>query len=87
MIDVYAETGNEMRLSRNACRQLRPLFAVGTNVEFDYHGRHRSGVLDTIGEGPQGAFLTLRHENGEYKSYSIAKIENLRVAHSRAIAG
>ncbi|HEX6986379.1 MAG TPA: hypothetical protein VF170_13435, partial [Planctomycetaceae bacterium] len=68
-----------MRLSREAWRQLRPLFAAGTGLEFDYHGRHRFGVLDTVGEGPQGAFFTLRHPDGAYKSYSLAKVENLRV--------
>src|SRR5690606_23117517 len=61
MIHVYTETGEGMRLSRSAWRQIQPLFAAGTTVEFDYHGRHRSGVVDTIGEGPQGAFLTVRH--------------------------
>lgn len=68
-----------MKLSRNALRQLRPLFAAGTGLEFDYHGRHRVGVLDTVGEGPHGAFVTLRQPDGEYKSYSLAKVENLRV--------
>lgn len=68
-----------MRVSRDAWRQLRPLFAAGTGLEFDYHGRHRVGILDTVGEGPQGAFFTLRQPDGEYKSYSLAKVENLRV--------
>ena len=68
-----------MRLSRKAWVQLRPLFGSGMLVEFDYHGRHRSGKIETIGEGPGGAFLTLRLENGEYKSFSLPKVERLRV--------
>ena len=68
-----------MRLSREAWRQLKPLFAAGTGLEFDYHGLHRVGILDTVGEGPRGAFFTLRQPDGEYKSYSLAKVENLQV--------
>jgi len=68
-----------MRLSREAWRQIRPLFAAGTGLEFDYHGRHRVGILDTVGEGPRGAFFTLRQPDGKYKSYSLAKVENLQV--------
>jgi len=87
MIHVYTETGEGMRLSRSAWRQIQPLFAAGTTVEFDYHGRHRSGVVDTIGEGPQGAFLTVRHADGEFKSYSLPKIKNLHVSPRPAKAG
>ena len=68
-----------MRLSRQAWKQLRPLFAAGTVLEFDYNGRHRIGILDNVGEGPQGAFFTLRTDDGEYKSFSLAKVENLRI--------
>ena len=68
-----------MRLSREAWRQLRPLFGSGMLVEFDYHGRRRVGRVETIGEGPRGAFLTLRLENGEYKSFSLPKVERLRL--------
>ncbi|MBA3315061.1 MAG: hypothetical protein H0T47_17450 [Planctomycetaceae bacterium] len=68
-----------MRLSHEAWRQLRPFFTIGTGVEFDYHGRHRVGSLETIGEGPQGAFFTIRHADGVFKSYSLAKVEGLSV--------
>ena len=68
-----------MRFSREAWRQLRPLFRTEVAVEFDYHGRHRTGTIDTVGEGPAGAFMTLRLENGDYKSFSLAKIDNLQV--------
>lgn len=68
-----------MRLSRDAWIQLRPLFGSGMLVEFDYIGRRRMGRVETIGEGPGGAFLTLRLENGEFKSFSLPKIERLRV--------
>ena len=68
-----------MRLSRDALRQLRPLFAAGTGLEFDYHGRHRVGILENLGEGPQGAFFTLRLPDGGIKSFSLGKVENLRV--------
>ena len=68
-----------MRLSRNAWQQLRPLFRTGAPIEFDYHGRHRAGTVDTIGEGPAGAFLTVRLETGAFKSFSLAKIEGLRI--------
>ncbi len=68
-----------MRFSREAWRQLKPLFAAGTGLEFDYHGRHRVGILDTVGEGPRGAFFTLRQPDGDYKSYSLDKVENLEV--------
>jgi hypothetical protein len=66
-----------MRFSHDAWQQLRPLFATGTVLEFDYHGQRRTGELDTIGEGPQGAFLTIRHPDGVFKSYSLAKISGL----------
>lgn len=68
-----------MRLSRKAWQQLKPLFRTGVAVEFDYRGKHRIGTIDTIGEGPGGAFMTLRLENGDYKSFSLAKIDDLRV--------
>lgn len=68
-----------MRLSHEAWLQLRPLFRTGAAVEFDYHGRHRAGTLETVGEGPGGAFFTLRHADGSFKSYSLYKVENLRV--------
>ena len=68
-----------MRLFREAWRQLLPLFRRGTEVEFDYHGRHRDGAIDTVGEGPNGAFFTLRQPEGEFKSFSLAKVRNLRV--------
>jgi len=68
-----------MRLSREAWKQLEPLFAGGTGLEFEYHGRPRTGVLDSMGEGPRGAFVTLRHADGGYKSYSLAKVSNLRI--------
>ena len=58
---------------------MRPLFPTGAEVEFDYHDRRRVGVIDTIGEGPSGAVLTLCLDNGEYKSFSVRKIRNLRV--------
>ncbi len=69
-----------MRFTHDAWQQLRPLFPVGASVEFDYHGQHRVGHVDTIGEGPQGAFLTIRHPDGVFKSYSLAKVESLRIA-------
>lgn len=68
-----------MRLSREAWRQLQPLFGTGLTVEFDYSGRQRRGTIETIGEGPGGAFLTVRLETGEYKSFSLPKIRNLRL--------
>lgn len=69
-----------MRLTHGAWQQFRPLFPVGASVEFDYHGRRRFGQVDTIGEGPQGAFLTIRHPDGVFKSYSLAKVTDLRLA-------
>lgn len=68
-----------MRLSREAWQQLRPFFRIGTAVEFDYNGKHRVGVLDTVGEGPNGALFTLRLNDGSYKSFSLYKIENLHI--------
>ena len=69
-----------MRLSPETWRQLRPLFRVGMLVEFDYHGRHRHGMLDTVGEGPNGALFTLRFTDGTFKSFSLRKVENLKVS-------
>ena len=68
-----------MRLTPEAWQQLLPLFRTGADVEFDYHGRHRTGTIDTVGEGPQGALITLRLPDGEYKSFSLAKVRNLRI--------
>ena len=68
-----------MRLSHTAWEQLRPLFRTGTALEFDYHGRHRFGRLDTVGEGPQGAFFTVRLSDGTFKNFSLEKVENLQV--------
>ena len=68
-----------MRFSREAWRQLRPLFRTGVAVEFDYNGRHRAGTIDTVGEGPAGASMILKLENGDYKSFSLAKVDNLEV--------
>lgn len=71
-----------MRLTHDAWQQLLPLFRTGSEIEFDYHNRHRTGTIDTVGEGPHGAFLTLRLPNGEFKNFSLAKIRNLRVLES-----
>jgi len=68
-----------MRFTPEAWQQLRPLFPAGATVEFDYHGRHRVGQIDMIGEGPQGAFLTIRHRDGAFKSYSLAKVKDLKL--------
>jgi hypothetical protein len=68
-----------MRLTRDAWEQLRPLFRTGTALEFDYNSRHRFGRLDTVGEGPNGAFLTLKFPDGSYKNFSLSKVENLTV--------
>lgn len=73
-----------MRLSREAWQQIEPIFAGRLDVEFDYRGRHRIGFVDSIGEGPAGAFLTLCHPDGVFKSYSLSKIENLRVGKASA---
>jgi hypothetical protein len=67
-----------MRFTQEAWQQLRPLFSDRASVEFDYHGQHRVGQIDTVGEGPQGAFLTIRHRDGVFKSYSLAKVKDLR---------
>ncbi|MFH5804489.1 hypothetical protein [Alienimonas sp. DA493] len=68
-----------MRLSRNALCQLTPLVPTG-DLCFDYHGVPRRGRLETLGEGPGGAFLLIRHPDGSYKSYSLAKMTGLRAA-------
>lgn len=67
-----------MKLSREAWRQLEPLFATGSRLTFDYHGQCRTGTIDSLGEGPRGAFVTLRHGDGSCKSYSLMKVSNLR---------
>ena len=68
-----------MRLSHNALCQLTPLVPTG-DLCFDYHGAPRRGRLETLGEGPGGAFLLIRHPDGTYKSYSLAKMTGLRAA-------
>ena len=66
-----------MRLTRHAALQLTPLVPTG-ELRFEYHGTPRSGVLETLGEGPAGAFLLIRHADGSCKSYSLAKMRGLR---------
>ena len=68
-----------MRLSRDAALQLTPLVPTG-ELRFDYHGTPRAGVLETLGEGPAGAFLLIRHPDGTRKSYSLKKMTGLRAA-------
>lgn len=68
-----------MRLSREAWRQLQPLFRLGSCIEFDYRGNHRLGTVETIGEGPNGALLTVRFPDGSFKNFSLSRIENLKV--------
>ena len=67
-----------MRLSRAAALQLSPLAPAA--LAFEYHGTAREGLLETIGEGPGGAFLLIRHADGSCKSYSLAKMSGLRAA-------
>ena len=68
-----------MRLTRNAVCQLTPLVPTG-DLRFEYHGTPRVGRLETLGEGPNGAFLLIRHPDGSCKSYSLAKMTGLRAA-------
>lgn len=72
-----------MRLTRDAVCQLTPLVPTG-DLCFDYHGVPRRGRLETLGEGPGGAFLLIRHADGSYKSYSLAKMIGLRAADENA---
>ena len=66
-----------MTLSPAAARQLVPLIPTGLRLRFEYHGTPREGVLESVGEGPAGAFLLVRHGDGAYKSYSLAKLSGL----------
>ena len=66
-----------MTLSPAAADQLAPLIPRGLPLRFTYHGTPREGVLETVGEGPAGAFLLVRHPGGDYKSYSLAKLTGL----------
>ncbi len=72
-----------MRLTRDAVCQLTPLAPTG-DLCFDYHGVPRRGRLETLGEGPAGAFLLIRHADDTCKSYSLAKMTGLRAAAERA---
>ena len=69
-----------MTLSPAAARQLAPLIPRGLKLRFQYHGTPREGVLETVGEGPAGAFLLVRHPDGAFKSYSLAKLTGLAAA-------
>ena len=66
-----------MTLSPHAAGQLAPLIPRGLPLRFTYHGAAREGVLESVGEGPAGAFLLVRHPGGEYKSYSMTKMTGL----------
>ena len=66
-----------MTLSQHAFSQLAPLIPRGLPLRFTYHGTAREGVLETVGEGPAGAFLLVRHPDGKHKSYSLAKLTGL----------
>ncbi|NNJ26651.1 hypothetical protein [Alienimonas chondri] len=68
-----------MRLTHAALCQLTPLVPTG-DLCFEYHGTPRRGRLETLGEGPAGAFLLIRHPDGSCKSYSLAKMTGLREA-------
>lgn len=69
-----------MRLSTQTWKAIRPLIDVDrTIIECDYNGKHRVGIIDTIGEGPNGPFLTVRQNDGNWRNFSINKIENLEV--------
>ena len=68
-----------MRLSRDAVCQLMPLVSAG-ELAFEYHGTPRRGRLETLGEGPGGAFVLVRHPDGTHKSYSLAKMTGLHAA-------
>ncbi|MEM9702544.1 MAG: hypothetical protein AAF907_08880 [Planctomycetota bacterium] len=76
-----------MRLTRSSVSQLAslptPLAPTG-DLCFEYHGRSRCGRLETLGEGPAGAFLLIRHPDGARKSYSLAKMTGLRTAETAA---
>ena len=68
-----------MRLTHDAVCQLTPLVPTG-DLTFEYHGTPRRGRLETLGEGPAGAFLLIRHPDGACKSYSLSKMTGLRAA-------
>ena len=73
-----------MRLTRPATLQLSALAPFGAGLRFTYHGTPREGTLETLGEGPAGAFLLVRHPDGTHKSYSLAKVTDLRPADAPA---
>ncbi len=57
---------------------------VGKTLRFAYPSRlgqvkQRVGQIENTGSGPNGAFITLRHLNGEFKTFSLNKIKDLQI--------
>ncbi len=53
--------------------------ALGTTVRFAYNGSIREGVVDKIGTGPNGEYMTLQLEDGSFKSFTVNKMVNYAV--------
>jgi len=68
-------TGEHFQQLKNV---LRKALEDECEVSFTYHDTPRSGKLTDFGFGPQGSFITIEGNN-EVKSFSIAKMSNLRV--------
>ncbi len=57
---------------------------VGKTLKFSYPSqlgcpKQRVGQIENAGTGPNGAFVTLRHQNGEFKTFSLKKITDLQI--------
>ena len=66
-----------MTLSPHAAGRLAPLIPRGLPLRFTYHGTAREGVSESVGEGPAGAFLLVRHPGEEHKSFSMVELTGL----------
>ena len=55
---------------------------LGTTVRFVYNGKVREGVVDRIGEGPAGEYMTLNLGDDGFKSFTVGKMTNfMEVSH------
>jgi hypothetical protein len=77
-------TGEHFQQLKNV---LRKALEDECEVSFTYHDAPRSGTLTDFGFGPQGSFITIAGDAinapdekvTSHKSFSIAKMSNLRV--------
>ena len=53
--------------------------STGVKIEFVYNGKKRVGKIEKMGTSDNGDWFTVELENGDFRCFTIAKCDGLKV--------